>query len=232
MRRRSLMAGLALLMLPALVGAQDSRPGVAVWTFRDGGSFGQEAEDFEALTVGLQQMLITEFAQTSQLRVVDRDRLNELLGEQDLGASGRVEDGTAARIGKLVGAKYMVVGGFIDFYGEMRLDTRIVNVETSELVKAYSVRGEREKMFSLVVDLAEGITDELSLPALEKQAMQERKDRAEDIPHEAVRMYTKALLAQDRGDTDRAIELFRNVTRDFPQYTEASEALQQLQSGE
>jgi TolB-like protein len=226
------MAGLALLLLPALAGAQDSRPGVAVWTFRDGGSFGQEAEDFEALTVGLQQMLITEFAQNSQLRVVDRDRLNELLAEQDLGASGRVEDGTAARIGKLVGAKYMVLGGFIDFYGEMRLDTRIVNVETSELVKAYSVRGEREKMFSLVVDLAVGITDELSLPALAKQAMQERQDRAEEIPHEAVRMYTKAILAQDRGDTERAIELFSSITEEFPNYTEAGEALKQLRSGE
>jgi TolB-like protein len=223
---------MGFMLVPAFAATQDSRPGVAVMTFANGGSYGQDKEDFEALTVGLQQMLITEFAQNSQLRVVDRTSLNELLAEQDIGASGRVDEATASRIGKLVGAKYMILGSFTDLYGEMRLDTRIVDVETSEIEKAHYVRGEREGMFSLVVDLAEGITDELSLPALERQAMNQRKERAEEIPHEAVRMYTKALLAQDRGDTDRAIELFSRITSDFPAYTEAGEALKQLRSGE
>jgi TolB-like protein len=227
-----MVAIMALLLVPALAAAQDSRPGIAVMPFADGGSFGQDKEDFEALTIGVQQMLITELAVNSQLRIVDRGQLRQIMEEQDLGASGRVDEQTAARIGKIVGAKYMVLGGFVDFYGEMRFDTRIVNVETSELEKAHYVRGDRAEMFSLVVQLADGITKELSLPALQKQALQEREQRAEEIPHEAVRMYTKALLAQDRGDTDRAIELFSRITTDFPAYTEAGEALKQLRSGE
>jgi TolB-like protein len=223
---------MVLLLVPALAVAQDSRPGIAVMPFADGGSFGQDKEDFEALTVGVQQMLITELAVNTQLRVVDRSRIRQIMEEQDLGASGRVDEQTAARIGKIVGAKYMVLGGFVDFYGEMRFDARIVNVETSELEKAHYVRGDREEMFSLVVDLANGITKELSLPTLQRQVLQEREQRAEEIPHEAVRMYTKALLAQDRGDTERAIELFSQITTDFPAYTEASEALKQLRAGE
>ena len=226
------MSLLALLLVPALAGAQDSRPGIAVMPFTDGGSYGQEKEDFEALTVGVQQMLITEFSANTQLRVVERSYLRQILEEQDLGASGRVDEQTASRIGKLVGARYMVLGSFVDFYGEMRFDARVVNVETGELDKATYVRGERDDMFSLVVGLAQNVTKELNLPALDRQVLNERKEHADEVPAQAVRMYTKALLAQDRGDTDRAIELFGQITSEFPNYTEASEALQQLQAGE
>jgi len=86
-------------------------------------------------------------------------------------------------------------------------------------------------MFSLVVDLAANVTKELSLPALAQQAMNQRKEHAEEIDPAAVRTYTRAVMAQDRGDTERAIELFSQLTTDFPAYTEAADALRQLQSG-
>jgi TolB-like protein len=222
----ALAAGFAV---PAV--AQDSRPGVAVMQFEDGGSYGQAAEDFEALTIGIQQMLITEFATNNQLRVVERGRIRDLLGEQDLAAGGRVDANTAARIGKLVGARYMIFGTFVDFYGDFRIDARVVNVETGEIIKTERVQDKRDQMFQLVVDLSGRLTRELNLPALPRQALEERAQRSERIPPEAVRLYTKALLYADRGDTARATELFNQITRDFPEYTEAQEALRQLPQG-
>ncbi len=231
MRRHSALAMMVVLALAGVASAQDSRPGIAVWVWENGGSYGQDAEDFAALGVGLQQMLMNEFAENSALRMVDRSQLKTLMDEQDLGASGRMDESTAARIGKIVGARYFIMGSFIDWYGDMQLVARIVNTETSELVTVSRARGEREELFSLVVELAQGITEDLSLPALPRQVQQERQGRAERIPHEAVRLYTKALLYADRGDNDRAIELFNRITQDFPQYTEAGEALEQLRSG-
>jgi len=231
MRRQSTLAMLAVLLVPGLAFAQDTRPGVAVLPFGNGGSYGQDKEDFEALTGGLQQLLMVELALNSNLRLVERDRLNALLSEQNLGVDGRVDENTAAKVGKLVGAKYVVIGSFVDWYGDMQLQARIVNSETSELVKATRARGERERTLSLVVELANGVTTDLSLPALPRQVQQEREGQAERIPHEAVRLYTKALLYADRGDKERAIDLFRQITTQFPEYTEASEQLKHLQSG-
>ena len=216
-------------LIPSAGIAQDTRPGIAVMTFEDGGSYGQDAEDFAALKVGLQQMLITEFAFNDALRVVDRARINELLAEQDLGASGRVDANTAARVGQVVGAKYTVTGGFVDFYGDMRIDIRIVDTETSEIVKVERTRDDRENMFSMVVALADGITKGLNLPPLSADQLQERQQRSERIDQEAVRLYTRGLLYADRGDTERAIQLFSQVTSRFPEYTEAQEALRQIQ---
>src|SRR5919106_3295866 len=72
--------------------AAEMRPAIAVLPFLNGGSFGREREDFAALEVGMQQILTTELSQNSALLVVDRSVLRKLLEEQDLGASGRVDD--------------------------------------------------------------------------------------------------------------------------------------------
>jgi TolB-like protein len=209
--------------------AQDSRPGIAVLPFNNGGSYGQAAEDYEALEVGMQQMLTTEFAMNPQLRVVDRSRIKELLTEQDLGATGRVDAATAARIGKVVGARYMVMGGFVDTYGTMRLDIQIVNTETSEIEKADRTTFKREDMAKGVIDAAAQITSSLSLPALPKEVQAQREERAGKLNKtQAVSYYTKGLLYQDRGDSAKAKELFSKALAEFPDYTEAQEALKQV----
>jgi TolB-like protein len=231
MRWRSLLALtlIAGVVAPHTGAAQDTRPGIGVLPFANGGSYGLEAEDFQAFEVGLQQMLITELSMNSGLRLVERGRLRDLIEEQDLGAGGRVDANTAARIGELVGAKYMILGGFVDWYSDLRIDARVVDVETSEIIKTQRVRDDRENMYDIVVELANAMTRGLNLPALSTQAFNERKER--EVPEEAVRLYTKGLLYQDRGDTERAAELFSQAQRVFPEYTEAEEALRQIARG-
>jgi curli biogenesis system outer membrane secretion channel CsgG len=217
----TLLAGLAM---PAA--AQDTRPGIAVLPFENGGSYGQDKENFDALQVGMQQMLSTEFAQNPALRVVDRSQIRQLLAEQDLGAQGRVDASTAAKIGKVVGAKWVILGGFIDFYGDFRVDIRIVNVETSEILKTEKARDKRENLYAMVTSVSNAITRGVNLPALPRQAMEMRENRK--VPTEAVTYYSRALLYADRGNKDKAKELFNRAIEVFPDYTEAKEALQQV----
>jgi curli biogenesis system outer membrane secretion channel CsgG len=55
-------------------------------------------------------MLASELVSTKAFQVLERKELDAVLGEQDLGASGRVDKNTAAKIGKIKGAKYLVSG--------------------------------------------------------------------------------------------------------------------------
>jgi TolB-like protein len=230
-RRLPILAVLLAALAPATLQAQaDSRPGIAVFPFTNGGSFGAEREDLEALTIGIQQMLLTELSQNGALRIVERSRLRELLEEQKLGTSGQVDAGTAARVGKLVGARYVVTGVFIDLNGNFRLDGRIVDVETSEILKTAQVRDRRDNLYELLFDLAAKITDDVKLPPLPAEVREER--RAREIPAEAVTLYSRAQVAQDLGRKDRAVELYRQIASRFPQMTEASEALRQLTGGD
>src|SRR5437660_6471941 len=137
---------------------QDTRPGIAVLPFDNGGSYGQDKENFDALQKGIAGMIISELATNAAVRVVERDALQKLIEEQNLGSSGRIDPQTAAKIGKLVGARYVVTGVFIDFYGDFRLDARLINVETSEIVKVESDRMQREHLFDLLRTVATKLT--------------------------------------------------------------------------
>jgi len=152
--------------------------------------------------------------------------IKQLLAEQDLGATGRVDANTAAKVGKLVGAKYVIMGGFVDFYGDFRLDLRIVNVETSEILKTEKARDKRENLYNMVTTIATQVTRGVNLPALPKQAMDLRENRK--VPTEAVTYYSRALLYADRGNKEKAKELFSRAIEIFPDYSEAKQGLQQV----
>ncbi|HXM39373.1 MAG TPA: CsgG/HfaB family protein [Gemmatimonadales bacterium] len=229
MRARAVVAVLSLMpvFLAAQQRGQDTRPGIAVLPFSNGGSYGQGKEDFEALERGIAAMMISELAANPAARVVEREAIQRLLEEQNLGAQGRVDPQTAARIGKLVGARYVVLGTFIDFYGDFRVDVRLVNTETSEIVKTESERMQRDHLFDIIRTISARLMKDANLPPLQRQASDQRMGR--QIPTEALTYYSRALLYQDRGQKDKAVEMFNRALAIFPEYAEAQEGLQRAQ---
>lgn len=225
MRTRAVMTVLSLV--PVLLGAQqrnqDTRPGIAVLPFNNGGSYGQGKEDFDALERGIAGMMISELAQNPAARVVERQEIQRLLDEQNLGAQGRIDAQTAAKVGKLVGARYVVLGTFIDFYGDFRVDVRLVNSETGEIVKTESDKMQRDHLFDIIHNVAVRLMKDANLPALQRQASRQ-------IPTEALTYYSRALLLQDRGQKDKAVEMYNRALAIFPGYTEAEEGLQRAKA--
>jgi TolB-like protein len=203
--------------------AQDTRPGIAVLSFENGGSYGKDKEDFDALRKGIAAMLISELSQNKNVRLVDRGEIQRLLDEQGLAVAERVDRETAAKIGKLVGARYMIAGSFIDLYGDFRVDARIINVETGEILKV--VRSDpklhdRRDMSRMIQSVAERIMVDANLPPLPAGTAQRPA-----VPTEALALFSRALLYQDRGDKAKAVEYYQKALAVFPAYTEASEGL-------
>jgi len=230
MRARAVMTVLSLV--PVLLGAQqrnqDTRPGIAVLPFNNGGSYGQGKEDFDALERGIAGMMISELSQNPAARVVERQEIQRLVDEQNLGAQGRVDPQTAAKVGKLVGARYVVLGTFVDFYGDFRVDLRLVNTETSEIIKVESDRMQRDHLFDIIRSLATRLMKDVNLPPLPKNVSDQRMSR--QVPTEALTYYSRALLYQDRGQKDKAIDMYNKALAVFPEYAEAQTGLQRVKS--
>ena len=230
MRVGAVMAVLSLVpvLLSAQQRGQDTRPGIAVLPFSNGGSYGQSKEDFDALERGIAGMMISELALNPAARLVEREQVQRLVDEQNLGAQGRVDPQTAAKVGKLVGARYIVLGTFIDFYSDFRVDVRLVNTETGEIVKTESDRMQREHLFDLVRNVATRLMKDANLPALQRGASNEQRMNRQ-VPTEALTYYSRALLYQDRGQKDKAVEMYNRALVIFPDYAEAQEGLQRAQ---
>jgi curli biogenesis system outer membrane secretion channel CsgG len=109
-------------------------------------------------------MLSNELAATGAFKIVERSKLESVLEEQNLAASGRVKAGTGARIGQLTGAQYLIMGtvtayeedvastgGGISFKGislggkkenaYLAVDIRVVNTETGEVDFVRTIEG-------------------------------------------------------------------------------------------
>jgi curli biogenesis system outer membrane secretion channel CsgG len=219
----TLTAAIGLLAAP--LAAQDTRPGIAVLPFDNGGSYGQAKENFEALQQGIPAMLISELSHNTAARLVDRRDINQLLSEQNLATQGRVDAATAAKVGKLVGARYVIMGSFIDFYGDFRVDARIVDVETSEILKVVSARKDRSKLFEIIQTVATQVMADTKLPPLSNEQAAAMK---RTVPTDALTYYSRALLYQDQGDNDKAKVYFSKALESFPDYTEAKEGLKKV----
>lgn len=202
----------------------DSRPGIAVLPFENGGSYGQDRENYEALRRGIAGLLISHLAQNQNIRLVERSESQRLLDEQSLGAAGRVDRETAARVGRLVGARYMIAGTFIDLYGDFRVYARIIDVETGEILQVArpdSKLRELRDLDRMTQTLAVSIMTETRLPSLP----QTTRLASRTIPPEAFTMYSRALLYEDKGDKAKAIEYYEKALQAFPDFKEAQDGL-------
>ncbi|GAB4367566.1 MAG: hypothetical protein OHK0021_10970 [Bryobacter sp.] len=78
---------------------------------------------------GILALLTKRLTEEGKYRIVERQNLQKVLSEQDLGASNRVKQGTQAKIGRVQGADAILMGT-ITVFGQ---DTRKRNVNTSAL---------------------------------------------------------------------------------------------------
>ncbi len=64
---------------------------------------------------GMQEMMATSLIKTGKFTVLERQDLESIMAEQDLGASGRTGKGSAAAIGKLGKAQILISGAITEF---------------------------------------------------------------------------------------------------------------------
>lgn len=140
MKRWLLLGMMAFASLPAW-----ARDTVAVLYFDYSGS----DESMAPLKVGLAQMMITDLTAHTEYDVVERTRLQAILDELKLGHSGVADPSSAAKIGKLLGAKYMVMGSYFYFEGVFMVHAKLVDVETSLVVSAAQDNGQRQDFMRL-----------------------------------------------------------------------------------
>jgi curli biogenesis system outer membrane secretion channel CsgG len=82
--------------------------------------------------LGASDLLATELSKNRNFEVIEREQIRSILQEQAFGASGAVDDTTAAQIGKLAGLKYIVYGKILSAGGE-RTSNSIMGLTVNQL---------------------------------------------------------------------------------------------------
>ena len=128
--------------------ALSTKLSVAVWDFDNASFMDIAASDY--LSKALPEMLMSQLAASPQIEVVERIQIREILEEQKLGSSDLADTDTKFKLGKIVGARYMIFGGFMVIGDDARVDVRLVDTETTEVLTAEKFEG---KMSDLINDM-------------------------------------------------------------------------------
>jgi TolB-like protein len=208
---------------------QQTDPGlqtIAILDF-DNNSIGDDKQIWEAMGKGLAQMLITDLSKLIKLKVVERERIQYLLDELKLERDVAFDQNTAVRIGQQLGVHAMLFGGFAKIDKTVRLDARLIKVETSELIKAEEMTGKAEDFIALEKELALKIAQNLDLEISKHDRKQLKQTENKSL--EAALAYSKGLSFLDQKDYKNALKKFREAVSFNPNYTAAQKKIDLIQ---
>ncbi len=193
---------------------------IAVLYFENKGSM----RNLDPLQKGIAEMMITDFSKVRSVRVVERIRLQKLMEELNFGETGLVDEKSAPRLGKLLGAFRLVKGTFFDLTTEkMRIDAFVAKSRTGELDGVTDVSGNMADFFRLEKDLVFKILDELKI-----RLTDEERESILEIPTEnffAFLQYSQGIDYEDQGLYAQAIQSYSGAVQTDPKFTQAKTSL-------
>ena len=104
------LAGVLLIALSTpSVGVADDRIPLAVSYFDNT----SKDASLDPLRKGIAEMLITDLSISPDIKLLERERLNDVLKELKLQSSSFVDPKSAAQLGKGLGAAYILTGSYL-----------------------------------------------------------------------------------------------------------------------
>ena len=207
------------------VAAQDTTPVVAVVPFTLHAA-PRDTRDFAGIGTAVADLLAADLAAGASVRLTERAPLRRAVDLQPPSRRGGVDRSAAVAAAKLLGAQHVVYGGFTaDATGNVRLDSRAVNVSTGAVEFTERIQGRGDDVVSLVRQLAARLIAGMPLPASTAAAT----GASAPVSLRSLVAYGKALDFADHGDRAQAEALLSSVIADNPGFAPAKSALAGLQ---
>lgn len=189
---------------------------------------GPDEETYAPLERGFAELMITDLSRSSQLTVVERDRMQAIADEIRLGASDRVDAATAVRAGKLIRAGRLVNGSMVQGGTQLTIQSNVIDVNTGELAAPVAVTDQLDNLFAMQKELVFQVFTQLGvqLTPAERQLV----DRQATSNLNAFLSYSRGLLAADDGRFEDAARYFQEARSLDPGFGAAGARLQAAQA--
>jgi TolB-like protein len=177
-----------------------------------------DKEKYDPLEKGFSDLMIHQLYGATNLKVVERERIQWILEEIKLENDPNLFDPeSAVRIGKQLGVHSVLLGSFIKFKKDLWLGARLVKVETSEILMTEEVKGKADKFFDLSEQLTSKIAKEINIDLSPKEI----KSDLETSSLKAMMAYSEGLALLEKGDYNGAYQKFQEALKYDPDYKKA-----------
>jgi len=183
-------------------------------------------EEMEPLRKGLRDMMMTDLSQVSSIKMVERGRLQDLLQEMQLAEGQFIDPATAAKLGKGLAATAVLTGSYLALGENIRIDARMVKVETGEVMMAEQVAGTQDDFFTLQKILAEKMVDRLDVAATPQEQLAMRRPQTANF--KAFTAYSRGVDSFEAGQLDNAKLELESAVRLDPTFQMANRELNKV----
>lgn len=200
--------------ITAFAQGQEEKHTMAVLYF-DNGSITNK-ENLDPLKKGMAAMIITELSKLNTFKVVERERIQNILDEFDLNQKPIIDEATKQKMGKFLGAKLLLIGSFMNMGKNFRVDARIIQTETGLTVSTCEVTKGLDDLFDVVKEVTRKIVEDLKVDLLASERKELNRDisvKGEDILKfsDGLNLQDKARYEERFGSIDKAKDLYQQA---------------------
>ena len=105
------------------------------------------------VSAALAELFSTQLSSKGKVISVERGRIEGVIGELGRATKGEVSPKGAAQAGKLLGARYVLLGSITTLGSTLQVTTRLVASETGEVIKGETLRAPRTDFVSFSRDV-------------------------------------------------------------------------------
>ncbi|MDZ7333014.1 MAG: CsgG/HfaB family protein [candidate division KSB1 bacterium] len=215
---------MAFLLNSSFILPQQENKTIAILDFSNNSIV--EKEKYSALSQALAEIMITELSKVPDLQLVERQRMNALLQEMQLSQSGVLSEQAGIQVGKLLGAHYLVFGSYMVSFDQMiRVDVRIVEVETGITIKAEEITDKVGQLFHIIKKLNEKIVKDLNI-RLSKEARAAWQNSA--VSFDVISSFSTALKLEEQNKFKEAKQIYQTILSNNPAFEPARKRLNEL----
>ncbi|MBI5647853.1 MAG: hypothetical protein HY962_13065 [Ignavibacteriae bacterium] len=184
---------------------------------------GDDVAKYTPLENGFADLMIAQLNGLVNLKVVERERIAWILQEIGLeNDPGKFDQNTAVRVGKQLGVNAVLFGSYIGFPGKMKLSTRLVKVETGEILATEVVSGDVDDFDELTAKLSTLIAKKINVTVTEKAAQEKSPTQSLD----AMLFYADGVTLVEKGDYRSALEKFQQALSLDPGFEKAKKRIE------
>ena len=194
---------------------------MAILDFKNSSFF--EKEKYDPMEKGFSDILINKMNGLTDLKVVERERIQWILDEMKI--QDKYSKEGAVRAGKLLGAHTALMGSFIvQGKNKIYLGVRLVKVETSEILLTESVEGKMDNFLELTEKLSQKIAKAID----SEPKFAERADKRDSERLDAMMAYSEGLGFLEEAEYEKAYGKFKEALDHDPKYDRARQKAESI----
>ena len=187
------------------------KPGtVAVFYFKDV----SKDNSLRHLQKAMATMITTDLSQVKSLHVLERMRMQFLLTEMQLGQTGIVDEKTAPRAGRLLGAENLIVGTMEP--RSLHFNTNVTSTSSKNVVGTIAVGAELEEFYILEKEIVYSLLKVLHVKFTPEEEKKFSQYHTKNL--NAVVYFGQGLEALDIGKWKEAKNFFSQASEEDPSF--------------